>query len=208
MRGLPQSWQTSAEQTGRTNARLPASTHVGRVGSTNALLSPRRVHMGGGETEAQGGEVTTTRDHTHTGHGKAPPGSRPSALATATRGGRLGHPGALPPCSPCSSRPRAHPWGWFRHPQARLWPGLCPSAPGFWTRLSGPQAARAAGRSEELILERNPRATPEAGFCYGRRGQTTGVHGRPTGRATRRPTPRSSAKQEATVWGAGPPQAP
>ena len=115
IRGLPQSWQTSAEQTGRTNAQLPASTHVGRVGSTNALLSPRRVHVGGGETEARGGEVTTTRDHTHR------PRKSASGLSAQCSGhgyarGPAGPPGSPPAPFPLLLPPQGTPLGVVRTP--------------------------------------------------------------------------------------------
>lgn len=97
-------------------------------------------------------------------------------------------------------------WVGARSPQQGAWehspvpPHRPQGTPTQWP-AEGPPSRGAVGRSEELLLPRNPRAARRlvSVTATAAGGQTTGVHGRPTGRATRRPTPRSSGCQTGSL---------
>lgn len=116
---------------------------------------------------------------------------------------QLQHEGPGPPGSSPSHTP-THPWGQDARVSLSVVRPL-PCSPQY--RVPPARASAAGG---ELALGREPKNHPEAGVCYSRRRQTTGVHGRPRGgpRAGPRLAP-VRAKQEATGWGGGgPPQTP
>ena len=87
---------------------------------------------------------------------------------------QLQHEGPGPPGSSPSHTP-THPWGQDARVSLSVVRPL-PCSPQY--RVPPARASAAGG---ELALGREPKNHPEAGVCYSRRRQTTGVHGRPRG---------------------------
>ena len=148
--------------------------------------------MADGETEAQGRKlVARTRGHTDKSWGLQAPYTASSHCSEEARPGPLGSPppGSLPWDTPV--RPSEMPTS------ACVWSGLLPSTGGFLTRprYGGPSRQGHWGRrrAHPWTGDREPPQRPVSVTADGDKQQVCA--GRPPGRATHRPTPRSSECQ-------------